>query len=249
MSECTIPKIIHSVWVGGGQKSEIVKQCRESWSHYCPDYTIIEWNEKNFDIQKACEYVQQAYQSKKWAFVSDYIRLCVLYEYGGVYLDTDSELLNEIDGFLCEKGFVCIESHYTLSLGIIGAMPKSEWIKELIDEYEHSSFYDEQGQMNLLSINKRVQALFERRYQYHWSNEIQKFSDGLVIYPSEYFSPINPYTGVKKITKKTVMIHHYDNTWKSKPDKIKRKIMQIGTRIIGEDNRAKLVKLWHKWSK
>lgn len=104
MSCAVIPKIIHSVWVGGGTKSDIVNKCRNSWSKYCPEYTILEWNETNFDIQNSCEYIQQAYKSKKWAFVSDYIRLCVLYEYGGVYLDTDSELLSSLDPFLNENG-------------------------------------------------------------------------------------------------------------------------------------------------
>ena len=223
MKENGIPKTIHYVWVGDGKKSDIVRKCRESWSIFCPEYVINEWNETNFDIQKTCDYVRQAYKSKKWAFVSDYIRLCVLYEYGGVYLDTDSELIGKLDPFLMEKGFLCAESRYTLSLGIIGVVPKSEWVKELIEEYETTPFFDEQGEMNLMPINKRVQKLFENRYQYHWSNGIQRLYDGLVIYPSEYFSPINPYTGVKKIS-----------------DKMKRRVKQIITRIIGEDLRAKI---------
>lgn len=138
---------------------------------------------------------------------------------------------------------VCTESHYTLSLGIIGVVPKSEWIKELIEEYEATSFFNDQGEMNLLPINKRTQKLFEKRYQYHWSNDIQRFNDGLVVYPSEYFSPINPYTGVKRITEKTVMIHHYDNTWMNNSDKLKRKVKQIITRVVGEDLRAKIARL------
>lgn len=243
MNNQTIPQIIHSVWVGGGEKSDIIKKCRESWSKYCPEYTIIEWNETNFDIQNTCDYVLQAYKSKKWAFVSDYIRLRVLYEYGGVYLDTDSELLSSLNPFLNDKGFVCIESRYTLSLGIIGVIPKSEWIKDLIKEYEVTPFFNKSGEMNLLPINKRVQKLFEKRYQYHWSNSIQRFYDGVVVYPSEYFSPINPYTGVKSVTNKTVMIHHYDNTWMSLSDKRKRKIKQMITRIMGEDLRAKIARL------
>ena len=241
-----IPRIIHSVWVGNGKKSEIVKRCEESWKIYCPGYKMIEWNESNFDISTACQYVKDAYKAKKWAFVSDYIRLKVLYEYGGIYLDTDSELIKNIDAFLTTDGFLCTESHATLSLGIICVRPKEKWVKELIDQYDSAKFFSENGTPSLLPINKRVQRFFEDKYNYCWSNKIQTFRDGFTVFPSEYFSPINPYTGKKRITENTYMIHHYDNTWKGKKDKILRKIMQLCTRITGEDFRIKIVNIKNK---
>ena len=243
MNENKIPKIIHAVWVGGGEKSDIVKKSMASWLKFCPDYTLMEWNEENFDIENSCEYVKQAYSNGKWAFVSDYIRLKVLYEFGGVYLDTDSELIKNLDGFLCLDGFICIESRYSLSFGIIGTVPKAEWIGNLLRQYECESFIDRRGNYNLITINNRVQRILSENYDYKWSDKIQKLKNGLCVFPSEYFSPINPYTGIKRVTEKTHMIHHYDNTWMSPCEKVKKRTKQIITRMIGEDNRARIAKI------
>ena len=115
----SIPKIIHYCWFGGGTISPENRKCMESWEKYCPDYKIIEWNEQNFDISKN-RYVQQAYEAKKYAFVSDYARLAVVYEHGGIYLDTDVELVRPLDELLEHKGFIGMEhsapSPYGLSL-------------------------------------------------------------------------------------------------------------------------------------
>lgn len=238
-----IPKIIHSIWIGNGKKSKIMEKSMESWKKFCPDYQIMEWNESNFDIENSCSYVREAYQEKKWAFVSDYIRLKVLYEYGGIYLDTDMEILRNIDKFLTNDGFLCTESHHTVSTALLAAKPRADWVKDLLEEYEILKFINPDGTYNKLPNTKRVQKYLEEKYKYSWSNEAQELVSGLVIYPSEYFSPLNCFTGVLSMSDHTYSIHHYDNTWKSKKDKIKKKIMQIGTRIIGEDNRARLVGL------
>ena len=94
-----IPKIIHYCWFGGNELSELAKKCISSWRKYCPDYEIIEWNESNFDIN-LCQYVREAYKEKKWAFVSDYARFWILYNFGGIYMDTDVELITSIDGLV-----------------------------------------------------------------------------------------------------------------------------------------------------
>ena len=248
MSEYAIPKIIHSVWVGGGEKSNIAKESIASWFRFCPDYTLMEWNEGNFDIESSCSYVGQAFSKKKWAFVSDYIRLRVLYEYGGIYCDTDLEILKNIDDFLHHKGFFCAESHYSVSTAIIAAQPHAAWIKELLNEYENLSFINSDGSMNTITNTKRVQKYLEAKYSYHWKNEPQELEDGLLIYPEEYFSPLNCYTGKLKITDKTCAIHHYDNTWMSTSQKTMKRIKQFVTCMIGEDNRAKLARLKQKGS-
>ena len=236
-----IPKIIHTVWLGKNEKTLIGKHCADSWSKYCSDYKIIEWNEDRFDIKSSCKYVKEAYQAKKYAFVSDYIRLKALYEYGGLYFDSDFEVLKNIDSFLSDSGFLCIESKYTISTAIIASAAKAKWVKELLDEYAKLSFLNKDGSYNQFPNTKRIQAYLEKKYQYKWSNYIQELENNLRIYPSEYFSPLNCYTGVLKKTANTHGIHHYDNTWKSKQDKIKKKVMQLTTRVIGEDNRARLV--------
>ena len=241
-----IPRIIHNVWFGKGRKSQIVEQSVKSWSTFCSEYTIMEWNEDTFNMNDCCQYAKEAYDAKKWAFVSDYVRLKVLYEHGGIYFDSDLEVLKNFNDFLKYRGFFCTESHYTVSTAIIAAEPHAPWIKDLLDEYEHLAFINKDGSMNRLPNTKRVQKYLEGKYKYHWSNEPQELEEGLVVFPQEYFSPLNCFTGEMNMTENTYAIHHYDNTWKSSTDKIKKKIMQIGTRIIGEDRRAQLVELKSK---
>ena len=235
-----IPKIIHYVWVGNGEKSEIVKKCIASWEAFCPDYTLLEWTEDNFDISTSCRYVVEAYSKKKWAFVSDYIRLKVLYDHGGIYLDTDMELLRNIDTFLEFRGFFCAESHYSISTAIIAAEPHAPWIKELLDEYEKEHFINRDGSLNELTNTKRVQRYLQIKYNYSWKKGQQELLPGLVVFPAEYFSPLNCYTGVLNMTNNTFAIHHYNNTWMSSMGKMKKKIKQIITRIIGEEKREKM---------
>lgn len=237
-----IPKIIHSIWIGNGKKSKIVKQCEDSWTTFANDYKIIEWNEKNFDLSRVPKYVKEAYQEKKWAFVSDYIRLKVLYENGGIYMDTDMELFRKIDDLLKHDGFLCIESKFTISTAIIATKKHAKWIKDLLDEYEKINFINEDGTYNIIPNTKRVYNYMVKNLSYSYSNKIRKYDNGLIIFPSEYFSPLNCFDGRKKITKNTYGMHHYDNTWKSKKEKIKKKILQILTRIFGEEIRNKFSK-------
>lgn len=241
-----IPRIIHNVWFGKGKKSQIVEKSMKSWNVFCTGYTILDWSEATFDLSSCCRYVKEAYDSRKWAFVSDYVRLKVLYEYGGIYFDSDMEVFKNFDTFLKYRGFFCTESHFTVSTAIIAAEPHAPWIKDLLDEYEDIAFINKDGSINQFPNTKRVQRYLEKKYGYHWSNKPQKLEEGLVIFPAEYFSPLNCFTGKINMTQNTYAMHHYDNTWKSASDKMKKKVMQIGTRIIGEENRAKLVKLKRK---
>lgn len=234
-----IPRVIHNVWFGRGKHSKLAQQCMESWSIFLPGYQIKTWDESNFDINSAPQYVQDAYKAHKWAFVSDYVRLKAIYEEGGLYFDTDMEIYQNLDRFLVYDGFFCTESHHTVSTAIIAARPHAQWIKELMDEYKEISFIKEGG--TYLPNTKRVQNYLEKNYGYHWSDRVQAYENGLVVFPADYFSPLNCFTGKIKKTSNTVGMHHYDNTWKSKKEKLKKKVMQFGTRIIGEDLRAKLV--------
>ena len=126
-----IPKIIHYCWVGRNPLPENTKKYIETWKYFCPDYEIIEWNEDNFDINSN-QYAAEAYAAKKWAFVSDYMRLSVLYKYGGIYLDTDMELIKKLDVFLKHHAFTAFESRELISAGIIGAEKDSKWIKHIL---------------------------------------------------------------------------------------------------------------------
>lgn len=240
-----IPQIIHYIWFGGGKMSPLSIKCINSWEEILPNYEIMLWDENNFNPEDSFPYVRDAYEAKKWAFVSDYVRLMALYEYGGIYLDTDMELLKPFDSILEYNGFLCAESNHTISSAIIASAPKTQWVKDLMDEYANLQFVKEDGSYDVIPNTKRYQRYFERRYAYHWSDDIQKFDDDMLILPRDYFSPINCFTGLTKMTDRTCGIHHYESSWKSDYDMIKNKLMQIGTRIIGEDNRARLVKLRH----
>lgn len=142
-----IPKKIHYIWLGGNKKSKLIEKCIASWKKYCPDYEIIEWNENNFDIGSN-KYLKEAYEAKKWAFASDYIRLYVLYTEGGIYMDTDVEVLKPLDRFLECKAFSGFERKDAIPTGIMACEKGNEIFKELLSYYTDKSFYNEDGSMN-----------------------------------------------------------------------------------------------------
>ena len=134
-----IPKKIHYCWFGKGEKSDRIKHCIESWKKYLPEYEIIEWNEDNFDIN-ICEFTKKAYEEKKWAYVSDFARLYVLYNEGGIYMDTDVEVYEKLDRFLDCEGFIGFESQHYLSTATIGSEKGNPVIKLLLDYYKCIDF-------------------------------------------------------------------------------------------------------------
>lgn len=236
-----IPRIIHKVWFGGKEPSNVVKQCFMTWGDNLCDYEIRTWNENTFSLDDAPTYVQDAFRVGKFAFVSDYVRLKALYDEGGIYLDCDVEIKRDLAPFLVHKGFLGVESRHTISTAVIGAEPGATWVKDLLDEYEGISFYKADGSFNTLPNTKRLQAYLVDRYAYEVSDSVQELGDGLFVYPPEYLSPINCFTGVSHIGDKTYAIHRFDNSWKSGKEKLKRRLMQLATRVIGEDARAFLV--------
>lgn len=243
-----IPKIIHYCWFGGKEKPEEVKMCMESWKKYCPDYEIKEWNESNYDIEKI-PYVKQAYEKKKYAFVSDYARLDVIYNYGGIYLDTDVELVKSLDVFLDKVAFFGCELIGKVNTGIgFGAEPKNKLLKENMDLYLKHNFI-ENGIINTTTCVEYTTNVF-KRYGLKEDLTVQQIEDGYV-YPPEYFCPYNLETNKMNITKNTHAIHHYSATWKDGSEykkyldriillplkiKLKRRI----DRIFGEGTYRKL---------
>lgn len=213
-------KTIHYCWFGKNEKSDKIKYCIQSWSKFCPDFKIIEWNEDNFDIN-VCKYVKQAYDAKKYAFVSDYARFYVLYKYGGVYLDTDVELIKDIKPLLSEN-FTGFERNDAVATGLMMACEKgTELCKAMLDSYEADSFLNEDGSFNCdYTVCNRVTDWLEKR-GLRLDGSKQKVAD-FVIYPTEYFNPKGGDYGKDKITENTYSIHHYLATWKTSLD---RKIM------------------------
>ena len=206
-----IPKIIHYCWFGGNPLPETALQCIASWRKYCPDYEIKEWNETNYDVRKI-PYIAQAYDAKKYAFVSDYARFDILYEYGGVYFDTDVEVIKPIDS-LVEKGpFAGIESPGALAAGLgLASRQREPIFADILESYAQSCFLKPNGLMDLTTVVVRVSEIF-KRYGFTDENKIQNVK-GITIYPVDYFNPKDPKTGDVKISSNTYSIHHFDASW------------------------------------
>lgn len=206
-----IPKVIHYCWFGKGKYSDKIEKCILSWKKYCPDYKIICWNEDNYDIYKN-KFVEQAYEKKKWAFVSDYARVDIVYQYGGIYLDTDVELIKPLDRLLDCEMYVGIESEDFVNLGLgFGAVKGHPYLKEIMGYYETREFVRNNGKMDLKTCPV-IQTEILMRYGLRKEDKYQKL-EKCIVYPSEVFSPKSFQTGETHTTSKSVSIHHYDMTW------------------------------------
>ena len=208
-----IPKKIHYCWFGGNPLPKLAIKCIESWKKFLPEYEIIEWNESNYDVHKI-PYISQAYNAKKYAFVSDYARFDILYEHGGLYFDTDVEVIKSMDKIIEQGAFAGVEFPGKLNTGLGLASPAASPIyKEILDSYKASSFIKENGQNDLTTVVTRVSDIF-KKYGFTDENKIQKIAD-VTIYPVEYFCPKDYETGEINITENTYSIHHYDASWTS----------------------------------
>jgi hypothetical protein len=210
-----IPKIIHYCWFGRKPLPALAVQCIASWEKYLPDYAIKEWNEDNFDVN-IVPYTKEAYQSQKYAFVSDYARFWILYKYGGVYFDTDVEVIKPMDEILANGAFMGIEyiSTFGVAPGLgMACMPCSGIYKEVLDLYATLSFSNGNGNGNLnyTTVVEHTTSIL-KKHGLRDSNIIQNI-DGIYIYPSEYFCPKNWITSTLTITPNTYTIHHYNASW------------------------------------
>ena len=222
------------------EKTDLVKRCIESWRIKLPEYEIIEWNEKNFDFNNSNTYVKQALKRKRWAFVTDYMRLKILYDHGGIYLDTDVEVIKSFDTLLNDNSFIGLESFDTICTAVIGAKKNEVWIRKLLELYDKRNFIIENNKEDLLPNSKYIFNYLNTEYQIVNKDKIQVTNEGLKIYPTEYFSPKNYSTMKTRITNNTYAIHYYGGMWKSSADKIKDYCLALITRIIGEKNRERV---------
>ena len=166
-----IPKVIHYCWFGNNPKNKDVEKCMASWKKFCPDYEIIEWNESNFDIN-CIPFVKQAYDAKKWAFVTDYARLKIIYENGGIYLDTDVELLKPLDDLLKLDAYVGLQSAEYINTGLgFGAEKENEMIYEMMIDYNSRHFLAENCETIACPIlNTKILV----KHGYEFSNKMQE---------------------------------------------------------------------------
>lgn len=233
-----IQKKIHYCWFGGNPLSPLAEKCIASWRKFCPDYEIIQWNEENYDINKN-QYMKEAYVAKKWGFVPDYARLDIIYEYGGIYLDTDVEIIRPIDDLLQLKAFCGIEDESNkVALGLgFGAEKNSPIIKFLRDDYENRTFVSADGELNLLAAPAiNTKRLSEIGYCFEKNKMLKAEHEGdcLTIFPYDYFCPKDYITGELKITENTYTIHHYDGSWTDDCWKWRSKFISKYHKVMGK---------------
>lgn len=217
-----IPKIIHYCWFGGNPIPQDAQKCIGSWRKFFPDYEIKVWSESNFDIN-CCTYIREAYEAKKYAFVSDYARFWVLYNEGGIYFDTDVEVIRDMSHIVAKGNFMGIEKSLATkalderkdceqSIGVnpglgMGAISGEAFLKEMLDLYNKKDHFTiEDGTVVDYTTNVLRQHGFKEQHC------IQTIAD-FTIYPAEYFCPMDSTTGLTQVTENTVSIHHYSCSW------------------------------------
>lgn len=214
----SIPKVIHYCWFGRTPKPRLVERCMKSWLRFCPDYEIVEWNEDNFDIDMAPLFVRQAYEAGKWAFVTDYVRLQVIYENGGIYLDTDVELCKCLDPLLAHKAYFGFEGREKINTGHgFGAEKGTQILRKMMESYLHIPFLLEDGSCNAIPCPQRDTEVF-LRYGLVLDDSVQVLADDILILPTRYLCPIDYLSRKKTFTPETISIHWFNASWKTKEE-------------------------------
>lgn len=224
-----IPKIIHYCWFGQGDKPKLAEKCINSWKKYCPDYEIIEWNEDNFDVNQNA-YTQYCYEKQKYAFLSDYARLMIIEEYGGIYFDTDVEVIKPIDDLLMNDVFLGFENKEYINTGLgFGGVAHHEVLQALIAEYK--CFFEKDDDIKFLKCTElNTRALVKLGLEKNGEMQIIAHAK---IYPKEYFNPYDDPTGKLEKTNNTLSIHWYSKSWMSRGTVLRSRIMKPVHRIFG----------------
>ena len=236
-----IPKIVHYCWFGGKPLPESAVKCIESWKKFLPDYEIREWNESNFNVNMN-RFTMEAYKLKQYAFVSDYARFWILNNYGGVYFDTDVELINTIDDIICHGAFTGMETPYKKTEGLWGINPGigigcekgNPLVKDFLECYSREHFVNTRGSFSttvVKLVSNRMNAL-----PYTVDSFGIAHFENMNVYPKDFFCPLDYETGELVVTKNTRSIHHYAATWVNKIGVIKRILQRftwLKVRFIG----------------
>jgi mannosyltransferase OCH1-like enzyme len=227
-----IPKLIHYCWFGGKPLGRLEQRCLQSWKKYFPDCTITEWNEQNYNVN-AVPYTKEAYLKGKYAFVSDYARLDILYKYGGIYFDVDVEVIKSFDPVIKNGSFMGTEENGRINAGLgCGFKKENGLLGEILDYYSTIHYTNPDGTCSSCTIVDTV-TLFFKKKGFVDDNCIQVIS-GVTIYPPEYFNPVDFDTHLKKITANTFSIHYGSASWVEKPQKITALIHIWLCRILGK---------------
>lgn len=224
-----IPKKIHYCWFGRNPKPKLAEKCIASWKKYCPGYEIIEWNEDNFDVNMN-GYTKMCYAQKKYAFLSDYVRLKVVAEQGGIYFDTDVEVIAPVDELLAEEAFYCFETPEYVASGLgFGSVAGGESILAMLREYDFL-LDGTQGTRGCPRLNTAALAKLGLKPD----GTKQRVADALIL-PGDYMNPFDPATGVIRKTENTLSVHWYSAAWLSPWRRLRTRIMRPLHRIFGVD--------------
>ncbi|HEY6143544.1 MAG TPA: glycosyltransferase [Flavobacterium sp.] len=239
-----IPKIIHYCWLSNDKFPDIILKCLKTWKEKLPDYEFVLWDTKRINIEENI-WVKQAFEAKKYAFAADYIRLHAVYNYGGIYLDTDVEVLKSFDDLLHLPYFIGTEGNGIIEAGAFGAEKKAKWLEDCLAHYDNKSFINSDGSFNTMTLPaimmKQIQPnrkIIEVSKEYIFQNsELLKDDNVLYLFPKEFFCAKNLGTGELENTLNTYAIHHFAMSWIPYKDKLlpnlKRKLMSVfGVKII-----------------
>lgn len=232
-----IPKIIHYCWFGHNPLPKSAVKCIASWRKYLPDYEIKEWNEDNFDVN-IIPYTREAYEAKKYAFVSDYARFWILYHHGGLYFDTDVEVIRPMDDIIARGPFMGVEIGATsggkvplVAPGLgLGVNPGLGLYRKMLEKFEHLDFYKEDGSIQTYTMIPIISELL-RDGGLCAKNEVQCV-EGVWVYPCDYFNPLDAATGKLRITPNTRSIHWYTASWLPAQPIWKKKLKQWVRRFL-----------------
>jgi hypothetical protein len=234
-SQEKIPRVIHYCWFGPKSIPRVVKRCVKSWKKFLPDYKIILWNEHNFDVNQHI-YTQEAYAKKKYAFVTDYVRIYLLYTYGGIYLDSDVEIIKNIDEFLIHSAFSSFEHPDFIPTGLMASEKGNLWIKSLLNYYDSKHFIKEDDTLDMVSNTKIITQISVKDFGLIRNNEYQILKGDAHIFPKEYFCPWDWEKHCAVPTINSYAIHHFSGSWVSNSFRVrlflKKQKTSIGLVVI-----------------
>lgn len=239
-----IPKIIHYCWFGGNPLPELAVKCIASWKKYLPEYEIMEWNESNFNLDEY-PFAQEALENKKFAFISDVCRLHALKMYGGIYMDTDVEVLKSLDKFLKHSAFSGFENDDFVPTGIMASERAGAWVTELLEYYDGRSFIRKDGELDTLSNTFIITDMMKKK-GFKMNNRFQEIKGYVTFYTNDVFCPKSYKTGLIELTDDSHCIHHFAKSWIPFRKKWRNIIKMRVMKILGPDFVLKIISLLKK---
>ena len=245
-----IPKIIHLCWLGREDYPPRIKRCLRSWKEKLPDYRIMIWDTNRIDLSE-CRWAAQAYERKAYAFAADYVRFYALYYYGGIYLDSDVEVRKSFNRLLSQDYFLGYEYMGTPEAAVIGAQKGLKWIRNCLEWYRRHDFIRPDGTQNRIIAPLVLQKGFEKEYRVKMTDRDKKtVIHGGTLYPYDYFSPKNVYSGKICRSDNSYCIHHFSQSWltESRKVRISRRIHLCVIRLAGRKTHNRLLYLLRRIS-